>query len=303
MGPNAKVVELLRAFVTARGGVVPVPSGTTWNAYVLDLLAAAITASGGSPIARGAQSWNDDLISLLTQLSTLGGTAAFQQFNKLTGGTFTNTGSVAAGTPTEVGNYLQFVTQTTTASPLPNQWAVMSWPIKNLAGATADVDLLDITRALIRSNLNTPPTDLVVGTVVHAGSAGAGTAPSATTKGIGVIMGYNVTGWQVGHTIGNGTAWTNTFGTASASTVGGILIAGVASSTQYRIYGIGTDSSDNLVTGTGSTNALAAAGDNLDTISVGIGFLSGTGGSAAVNVPIRADLFAAKNSNLSLAAR
>lgn len=304
MGLNQRSIDALKAIVTAMGGTLPVASGSHINQYGLDLLAAAITAAGGSVPETSGGTWNDNFSLLLERLSTtVGSGGRFQAFNTLTEGTFTNAGSVASGTPTVVGNYLQFTTQTTTASSLPNQWAVVSWATKNLLGTVADVDLLDITRVIIRANLNSPPTDIIVGAVLHVGSSGAGTAPSATTRGFGVTMQYNATGWQVGHTTGNGTSWTNTAGTASASVVGGICVSGVASSTQTRLYGIGTDSADALVTGTASVNALAAVNDNLDTISIGIGFATGTGGSAGVNVPIRGDLFTAKHTNLSLAAR
>lgn len=227
--------------------------------------------------------------------------ATFQTFS--VGGAFANPSNIATGAPTLNGSYASFTSQNpATASPLANAWAVVSFPARNAAGQTAVANLIDTMRLIVRTLANSPPTDIVIGAVLHVGSAGAGTAPGAATKGVGVIIGYNAAGWQVGHTSNGGAGWTNAFGVANASVVGGRLLSEPASSTQARFWGLGLDSSNATVTGTASANAFAAIGDSLDTVSIGFGWLTGVGGAGGA-VTVKADLFNISDTSANLGAR
>jgi hypothetical protein len=151
------------------------------------------------------------------------------------------------------------------------------------------MDIGDIVMPLIRAPNIVAPVDLIIACGVSKGTVQAGNpgvcATLRDTKGSGGTTVANQ--WTTGHGSATVGAWSQFVSSATdANTIMGLLVSGV--STQYnqsKVSTIGWDVSRNIVT---TTNALSSsAGANTvgdwDRVWIGIGYVTGVGGSAQTN--------------------
>lgn len=225
----------------------------------------------------------------------------FQQFLPTTG-TFFDPSNIVNGTPTlSATGYTAFVMENpATASPLPTQWGYFSWPTKDVFGNIRDVDLFDFMSLIIRVNTTTAPTDVVCGAAVHRGAMAAGSAGGACE------LQANAGSWMGAHGVSAGAGWTNTGAAAtSASTAGAVLQMFVgASGTSARINTYVIDVTDTIImtANTATAPATVNTSNDFDTITLGVGWLTGVGGAGGT-LNIRADLAFWKRTDLFLSPR
>jgi hypothetical protein len=219
----------------------------------------------------------------------------------LAAGTFSDPSSICDGAPTvDADGYLVFAAENPgNASATPHLTAHVSWQLQDLLGHDAELDLDDIFAAWLRTLLNVPPVDVVLWLAVTHGALGA-TSPGVAWK----LEQHAASGqWQCGYGTNTGSSWTVASAAArSAKTVGALcrLMAGNDDG-QARIECEGLDAADEPVTTSSvpAVNTGNATNGDFDTISLGFGFLTGTGGSAG-DITARLDYALLKREQLSV---
>ncbi|NOT72473.1 MAG: hypothetical protein HOP09_14725 [Hyphomicrobium sp.] len=224
-----------------------------------------------------------------------------------TGSTFTDTGSVCLGTPTwDSDGYAVFSMENpANVSATPGTGAYHSWALKDSAGATSELDLDDLFAGYLAQNVDAVA-DFVDRYVFVAATLGA---LSPTSPGVAWGLRYNTagaTGLECVVWTNTGAGWTLTAAAArNNKTVGALLkvIPGTDDG-QARVSCEGCDAAwePNTTTSVPIVNSGAATNGNFDTISVGAGWVTGTGGVAGVQ-KVRLDYLLTKRELLLIRAR
>lgn len=313
---NERALNALRSIVVNLGGTVPAPAGVHWNQYALDLIDAAVTAAGGTPRARTG-GWNEDLTGALEKLSaTVTTPSSLSTMSVLTTkrlADYTQSDpngvllSVADSTIGGTAGYLQVgLTKSTQASGLPKgASAGVSWsrPAEQLGGTAMDSDIYDLLAAVaLWSGVDAPETDVCIGACL------ADTIASASTVGFGVRLSYSGGLWQVAHLVCASGTWTvgASAGATSASIVGAIAQAiHTVNTTQRQVRAKGLDANGAPVTtaNTASAASTANVSDNLTTLILYAGWLTGGVGTNGASCALKGHPLSTKFSQISGYAR
>jgi hypothetical protein len=190
-------------------------------------------------------------------------------------------------------------------SATPGTGAYHSWSIRDSAGSVSELDLDDVFAGYLAQNVDVI-TDFVDRYVWVSATLGA---PSPTSPGIAWGLRYNTagaTGLECVVWTNTGAGWTLTSAAArNNKTVGAILrvLAGTDDG-QARVSCEGCDAAwePNTTTSVPIVNSGAATNGNFDTISVGVGWVTGTGGVAG-DQKVRLDYLLTKRELLLVRAR
>ena len=227
-----------------------------------------------------------------------------QSLGTPTGATQADPSSILQSVTAE-GSHIRVVLEdATTVSDTPDEMAIWSIPTRDAFGAVHDVSPTDGLTLRLWLGDNGLPADTICAVTLTDG------AMSATTEGIGVTLQAGTSGATItGQTIGNGTSWTNTAATAgSTSTYGAeIHLAWITSATGqlgYRVHPVNALGATFLLANAspaaGSTNTVTGP---WDTLSVGCGWRTGSGGTNGSVVTLGADLVVVPAARVATAAR
>jgi hypothetical protein len=298
---NARAIDALKSIITNLGGSVPVPSDQTWNEYTLALLDAAITAAGGTPYGRPGN-WNGNFVGSLERLAATVTTSAqsslatqsFTAANARRLADYTQADpngvllSVSDTTINGTAGYLLVgLTKSTQASFLPKGAnAGVSWSVSGTAlnGTAMDADIYDLLTAVaLWAGSDTPPVDFCIGAAL------ADTVAASSTSGFGVRLAYSGGLWLVSHLTCNAGTWSASAATATSASIVGAIGQSIhaAAQRQIRARGMASDGTPVTTSSTSSTATSIGAADNLNTLILYAGWMTGGVGSNGAQCALR----------------
>jgi hypothetical protein len=289
VGPNQRILDLLAAIITSRGGTVPARvSGEHWNDYVLRCLETVITSGGGTVPDRSGGSWNDRVVQLLSYVADNPQRARVTS-RVLADYTQRDPNSLVhsvSNTTTAGGSYLLVaLTNSAVGSSLPNLAASWSAPSRDLDGDLADADIFTLQASALVWTDDAPPNDWCIGAVLA--DAELGTA----TTGFGIRLNYSGGRWLVAGLVCTGGVWSATPATAtSASVVGGRADSSHRNTVNQRTVQACGVASTGVEVGTANTATSAittTSTDDLDVFAVFAGWMTGSGGSNGSSAKLR----------------
>jgi hypothetical protein len=196
-------------------------------------------------------------------------------------GTFNPGATAGSATSIAPGRFSVPRLNPSTVSLLPS--AMTCWEVNGLVDLDGNpivgtVELEDLFKVAAYASGTLAPTDETIFAGLVAGPM------SATAIGFGVVLVSLAGRWRISHAIGSGTSWTTASATAdSVKTMGGLAqnVAG-PTGTSGRPNALALDASGRIIIGAnfGSTTPIANGQGGYTRLVVGVGWSTGTGGSA-----------------------
>lgn len=195
-------------------------------------------------------------------------------------GDFYDPNALTLGVQVVEGYYRFLLSKTDVVSGVPSSGASLTFAARDLLAQASDGDIFDLLNSvfLFARDDDPPSADLRVWAAITNGPI------QIATAGVGCFVQADSSDWRVGHLACVGGTWSATAASASLTTTRGARAQPgfMTSTTQRRIQACPIDADGLGLAGsnTASGQATVAVGNDLTHFAIGIGFVTGSGGSA-----------------------